>query len=202
MTTPRPRRRTDGLTLIELLIALAIIGIAFLALALSQVNHLRASSRSQVLTTVKTAANQVLEQQTSLVLSAVKDGASSLVDLTQDDGTTLSFKFVDYYHFCDSGANTAGLRTSYRTQASAQANEDNHIGECSGTTTVDNTTVDWSIGPPTSYASYDTEGVLDIAVTATQNSISLTVGNVITCYDVYPSPKLGTPKPCPDPETP
>ncbi len=203
MTTPQRGARTRGLTLIELLIALAIIGIAFLALALSQVNQLRASSRSQVLTTVKTAANQVLEQQTSRVLKALSvTSGSSWEDLVQAGGDSLSFKFVDYYHYCTTGANESGLRTDYRTQDATQADSANHIGACSGSETVDNTTVDWQISPPTSYASYDTEGVLDIVATGTQNNITLTVGNAITCYDVYPSPKLGTPKPCPDPETP
>lgn len=202
-------RRTAGLSLIELLIALSVIGIAFFALAMSQVNHLRASSRSQVLTQVKTVANKVLEQKTSEVLKAVTvTSSSSLFD--QDDpetGTSLSFKFIDYYVTCRTTTLSEEMRSSavYRSTATGVSGfallvpADDKISPCSNTLSQDGVDVTWSVTADNGVPSG--EGVLDIAVTATsaKAGTTLTIGNTITCYDVYPSPKKNAPKPCPDP---
>lgn len=207
-------RRQSGLTLAELMIALAIIGIAFLALALTQVNHLRASSRSAVATQVKTSANHVLEGVSADVLRALNvDPTSSYYDqIDTQSGQHLSFKFIDYYGLCAPSANQAGLRTTFRSQVAspippptsvnASGYESGDVLDCTGHTTDGPVSVDWSIGPPTSVTAYDSEGTLDVTVTATDKNITLTVGTTITCYDVYPSPKKATPKPCPTPATP
>ncbi len=206
--------RQSGLTLAELMIALAIIAVAFLALAMTQVNHLRASSRSAVATQVKTSANHVLEAVSGDVLRAFNvDPTSSLDDQVDTlSGKHLSFKFIDYYGLCAPSANHDGLRTSFRTQvaspvppttATSQAGfESGDILECTGSTTDGPVAVGWSVGPPTSVTPYDSEGTLDVTVTATSQNITLTVGTAISCYDVYPSPKKATPKPCPVPAGP
>jgi len=198
--------RQSGLTLAELLIALAIIGIAFLALALTQVNHLRASSRSAVATQVKTSANHVLEAVSADVLKAINVDPTSSPYYDQVDtqsGQHLSFKFIDYYGRCAGSSNQAGLRTTYRSVSTGQppvANDD--MLACTGSTNDGPVAVSWDIGPPTSVTSYDSEGTVDVTVTASDKNITLTVGTSITCYDVYPSPKKATPKPCPTPATP
>lgn len=201
--------RQSGLTLVELMIALAIIGIAFLALAMTQVNHLRASSRSAVATQVKTSANHILEAVSADVLKAVDVGSTSATYYDQVDtqnGAHLSFKFIDYYGLCAPAANHAGLRTGSDLRDPVVGGEppvaDNKVLECSGSTTDGPVSVTWDIGSPTSATTYDAEGTLDVTVTATDKNITLTVGTAITCYDVYPSPKKATPKPCPTPATP
>ena len=199
-------QRQSGLTLAELMIALAIIAVAFLALAMTQVNHLRASSRSAVATQVKTSANHVLEAVSADVLKAIDVGATSTYydQVDTQSGQHLSFKFIDYYGRCAPSANHAGLRTTYRSQITdgEPPVADAAMLECTGSTTDGPVSVDWSIGPPTSVTPYDSEGTLDVTVTATSQGITLTVGTAITCYDVYPSPKKATPKPCPVPAVP
>lgn len=200
--------RQEGITLIEMLIALSVIGIAFLTLALAQVNNLRATARSQLLTEAKAAANVVLEQTSAEVLKAVTlltcstDPLCDQEDSVNGTSRYLSFKFIDYYHHCAPGAWDEGLRTVYRLQTSLPTVLDTQISECSGTQSVDDVQVDWSISSPTT-SGMSEEGVLDITVTATHpQGTSITMGNTITCYDVYPAPKKETPKPCPEPEVP
>jgi len=199
------RQQQAGITLIEMLIALAVIGIAFTALAMSQVNSLRATSRAQILTEVKAAANVALETASAEVLKAVTLTSCTDPLCDQEDtynGTSryLSFKFIDYYHWCAPSAWDEGLRTSYRSQVSSATPANNEVANCSGTATMDSVDVEWSISSPTA-TGFSEEGVLDITVTATHPlGTSLTVGNTITCYDVYPAPKKETPRPCPAPE--
>lgn len=202
------RTREAGITLIEMLIALSVIAVAFLTLALAQVNSLRATARSQLLTESKAAANVVLEQTSAEVLKAVTLLTCSTDPLCdQEDSVNgvsryLSFKFIDYYHYCAPGAWDDGLRSVYRAQTSLPTILDTQVSACSGTQTVDTIQVDWSISSPTATGMSE-EGVLDITVTATHpQGTNITVGNTITCYDVYPAPKKETPKPCPEPEVP
>lgn len=202
--------KSQGLSLIELLIALAIISIAFLALALSQVSSLRASTRSQLLTSVKSAGNLVLEQVSAEVLKTVALSGLTTCDSAnlcdQTDSSTgtkrfLSYKFIDYYHYCASGSPSSGLRNTFRSQVSGVPS-DSQVAQCTGTVTVAPNTVAWSVSAPPS-SGYDAEGVLDITVSVSNPQGSgITLGNTITCYDVYPAPKKDTPRPCPDPELP
>lgn len=200
------RRTQEGITLIEMLIALAVIGIAFVALAMSQVNSLRATSRAQLLTTVKGVANVALETASAEVLKAVTLSSCSTHPLCDQEDTYnganryLSFKFIDYYHYCAPSAWDEGLRVSYRPQGTSATPSDDEVASCSGTATIDSVEVQWLISSPTATGMSE-EGVLDITVTATHPlGTSLTVGNTITCYDVYPAPKKETPRPCPAPE--
>lgn len=61
--------RSSGLTLIELLIALAVIGIAMGVLVYSQITNFQATSRASFASDAKSAATQLLEQQVGLALS-------------------------------------------------------------------------------------------------------------------------------------
>ena len=187
------RSATQGLSLIELLIALAIIAVAFGALALVQVNNLKASSRSRLTTDTKAAANQVLERVMANVLKVDSYGENSCDSTYADQGTSQStykcFWFTDYYWQCPSLSGNAprSLRTSSSdctpTEPSPAEYPDVNVAVriYAGSGTLD-------------------EGVLNVAVTATDpHGPQITVGDAVTCYDVYPSPTVTAPTPCPEP---
>jgi prepilin-type N-terminal cleavage/methylation domain-containing protein len=61
--------QTRGITLVELLIALAIIGVAFGVLVYAQISHLQATARAGLVSQVKDTATQTLENQVGVVLA-------------------------------------------------------------------------------------------------------------------------------------
>lgn len=70
MATRMPRRQSEGgLTLAEVLIAVAIIGIAFGVLAMTQVTTLRVNAESRRASETTEYANSVLEQRTQTILA-------------------------------------------------------------------------------------------------------------------------------------
>lgn len=174
------RARTRGFTLIETLIALAVIGIAFAALALSLVNNLRATTTARVATDAKAAANQVLERLLADVL---------VTGDTDSDGEVDYYAFEDYYWSCPDTAATSSPPSGVNTSM-----------PCSGTDTASfpGMSVQHSIVAGYGIAG---EGFITIAVTATDLNRGqiLTIGDRVTCYDIYPSPDVTTPDPCPVP---
>lgn len=170
-------RRQQGFTLAEVLIALAVIGFAFGALALVQVTNLRATVSARLLTDTKAAANVVLEELMAQVLA------------TRTVGGELQFDFNDYYWSCPTPVSPppGALRVVTPRERF-----------CTGTRTIGNITVDHSIRGESGVLG---EGVLTISVTARHNQggQTLTLGDRITCYDIYPSPTATAPAPCPTP---
>lgn len=191
-------KRSHGLTIIELLIALAVIGVGLLAFSYAQVGSLRASARSALTTEAKTAANLVLEAKTAEVLTTVRrrlaDGSTnpewdSDYRDAEDSGVELSFKFIDFYYSCPTVVDPPDPDTREGDAANLRP------VACSGSERLDDVTVAWRLEGQSGIAG---EGVVDIVVTADhRNGARLTVGNTITCYDVYPAPKHDTPQPCP-----
>lgn len=177
--------RRQGLTLLETLIALAVLGIAFGALLMSQLSNLRVSAQSRYATDAKAAAIRVLEQKSAEVLKSVYIPGSSYVD---DPNTGLSFYFVDYYYGCPTPISpTPPLRGNLRP-VDCRENE----GERQG-----NVTVKWTISGESGILG---EGVVTIVVTAEHDrGPRVTMGRRVTCYDVYPSPTSDRPAPCPPP---
>lgn len=169
------RRTAQGFSLAEVLIALAVIGIAFGALALTQVTNLRASVTARAATDVKAAANLVLEGVMADVLATrVVSGA-------------LQFDFNDFYWSCPTPVTpSAGSLPVVTTRT------------CTGTDTVGDIDVAFRIAGESGILG---EGVLTITVTATQaaSGQTLTIGDRVTCYDIYPSPTSTAPAPCPTP---
>jgi prepilin-type N-terminal cleavage/methylation domain-containing protein len=80
------RRTAHGFSLAEVLIALAVIGVAFGALALTQVTNLRASVTARSATDVKAAANLVLEGVMAEVLATAWSPARSSSTSTTSTG--------------------------------------------------------------------------------------------------------------------
>lgn len=191
-------RRERGFTLPEVLIALAVIAVAMGSLVLAQVNNLRASVSSRAATETKAAANLVLEDLTARVLERTGTGDSA------DD-----FDFYHHYWTCPSAATppdpTAPAVDGSRATCSgglvvadgtSVLDADAEPG--GGTTNV--VDVVFSIaGEPGVLG----EGVVTITVTATHRfgGQRLTLGDRITCYDVFPSPTATAPEPCPIPIT-
>ena len=187
-------RRARGLTVVEVLIALAVIAVAFAALAYAQLTSLKASSRSRLTSQAKTVAENVLENQLKQVLKV--DTSSSISGTAYNDGSSTNpkeFYFVDYYYGCPSPAEPIQHPTGTRSAVNSA------VIQCTGTvqrTVQDGTvkatwTIDGESGPLG-------EGVVDITVTAKHSSgPSVTLSDRVSCYDVYPSPTIDTPAPCP-----
>jgi hypothetical protein len=99
----------------------------------------------------------------------------------------LQFDFNDFYWSCPTPVTpTAGSLPVVTTRT------------CTGTETVGDISVTFRIaGEPGILG----EGVLTITVTATQptSGQTLTIGDRVTCYDIYPSPTSTAPAPCPTP---
>ena len=193
-------KNSEGLTILEVLVALSVIAIAFLALAMSQITNLKATVRTQSITDLKAAANIVLEEKMADVLEAdivpnpasesEYDAKDTYKDADKNVQTRyLKFWFVDYYYQCSNRTDT-GERLPLR-EADCQPTTEEDFGDI---------TVDWEYVGRTGL---EGEGLLDIIVTARHNQGSeLTIGDVVSCYDVYPSPSSEVPMPCPDPYDP
>lgn len=176
--------RKSGLTLVETLIALAIVGIAFGALLMSQLSNLRASATSRYATDAKAAAVRLLEELSGTVVkSEILTPPSPYID---DPKTGRSFYFVDYYYGCPTGvAPPSALR-------GGNANNLRPV-ECRGENQQESTTLKWSIFGESGLLG---EGVVTVVVTAEhRRGPRVTLGRRVTCYDVYPSPPRTSPPP-------
>jgi len=178
-----------GLTILEVLIALAVLGIAFAALLTSQLTNLRTSAQARFASDTKAFAVQVLEKLSAQALWTENVDADSPYKDEERDGAHRSFYFIDFYYSCPTLVTPpagSGIRTTLRSVT------------CSGRTTgPDGIQADWNyIGEGGRFG----EGVLTVVVTATHpRGPRVTVGRRITCYDVYPSPTHDKPRPCPNP---
>ena len=168
------RKQDRGFSLIEVLIALAVIIIGLVALSASQVTNLRASVVSRTATDTKSAANRELERLMALVLEVVDGG---------------EFAFTYYYWGCPPPGSTEAAKLTAPTPCMG----------ASPTLTAD-IEVDFLISAEPGILG---EGVLSISVTAVHDHTNqrLSIGDRITCYDVYPSPSATAPEPCPTPTT-
>lgn len=163
-----------GLTLVEVLLALVILGVGFIAMAFVQTNNLRMTTNARLTTEVKAAANQVLESVMGNVLST-----------TVVSGTRL-FAFNDYYWSCPTQLSPpAGVVLQSRPA-------------CSDTRDIGDVSVTYTVAGESGVTG---EGVLTVTVTALHSvgGQQLTLGDRVTCYDVYPSPTSLAPQPCPTP---
>jgi prepilin-type N-terminal cleavage/methylation domain-containing protein len=172
-------RARGGLTLVEMLIALAIMGVLFAGLAYMQVTSMRGSATSRAAADAKGEANRVLERVVEDVV---------FVDTSTDPDT---FNFESYYDACGPNG-TGGDECDGSTAA----------GDLEGFERDPNVETTWSIEPVPG-TSIEQEGVLSIAVTSRHDrGANITLGSAISCYDVFPSPTATTPEPCPTPTTP
>ena len=174
-----------GLTLVEVLIALAVLGIAFGALIMSQISNLRANAQARWLSETKAATIRVLEQQMSQILRV----ESSSDPRYQDKGTD-SYWFIDYYYSCPTKVNPpSDIRQGSQTNLRPVS--------CRGTQEIGAITTNWTIE---GQGGVFGEGLIKVSVTATHpRGPSLSLVDYISCYDVYPSPTVDTPVPCPRP---
>lgn len=166
-----------GFTIIEVLIALAILGIAFTALLMNQLSNLRTTARMRLVTEIKSGVTQVLEGKTAEVLA--KTG-NSITD----------FAFYDYYWGCPTPV----------SGASAVIGRPLNSVSCQGDSTVGRVQVSWAISGE---GGLEGEGLILLTATGTVSNVpnSPRVGLVhrVSCYDVYPSPTQDAPAPCPKP---
>ncbi|WP_279231542.1 type II secretion system protein [Thermus thalpophilus] len=169
--------RGKGLTIVEVLIALAILGVAFGALLLNQLSSLRTSTRMRLVTEIKSTLSQVLEAQAASIVA--KNGAS-----------VAPFNFYDYYWGCPSPVANAQSIVGRPLNSVA----------CTGSTTLGRVRVAWTISGE---GGIPGEGVILLQAAASipslANSPRVTLVKRVSCYDVYPSPTKDAPAPCPTP---
>ena len=181
-------RSGQGLSIIELLIALAVIAIAFFALAMSQLSDLRATTRSRAVSEVKASANRMLETQMAEVLKVDTVTPGDILDDTRLNDTPQGrrFWFIDYYFSCPDVQTPTGARTTLDSVS------------CESSSTEGDITTSWTIAGESGTLG---EGSILLTVTSANGitGSSLTLSNRISCYDVYPSPKATAPEPCPAP---
>lgn len=180
--------RKQGVTLVELLIAIAILGIILTPLVVSLVNSLRATSNAGLASQVKASAVRTLEAKSAEAARVESPPSNSSY---QDDASTnQSYYFTDYFYRCPSvvtppsgvrNANSANLRSVVC---------DNGSGTRDGSIVTR-----WSIAGE---SGINGQGVVIVTVTATHDrGPSITVVNRISCYDLVPSPTADAPKSCP-----
>lgn len=124
-----------GLTILEVLIALAVLGIAFAALLASQLTNLRTSAQARFASDTKAFAVQVLEKLSAQALRTENVDANSPYKDEERNGVHRSFYFIDYYYRCPTlvtPPSGSGIRTDLRSVT------------CSGqTTSADGIQADW-----------------------------------------------------------
>ncbi|MCS7069495.1 MAG: type II secretion system GspH family protein [Meiothermus sp.] len=185
-------RKPSGISIVELLVALAIIGIAFVPLVLSQLSSLRASAQTGLASQVKAAATAELERQAALVLQVESPPSNN--NLLDDISANKSFYFVDYYYSCPQVTALPSPPPSNSSRTALRSGISCNNG--SGTTT-NLITTRWSVARESGLMG---EGLITITVTATHSrGPTITLVNRISCYDVYPSPTSDAPAPCPTP---
>lgn len=183
--------RPRGVTLIELLIAIAILGIILTPLVVSLVNSLRVTSNAGLASQVKASAVRTLEAQSALV--ARVESPPSNVSYQDDATTNQSYYFIDYFYSCPSVVTPPAGAPSVRSANSANLRTvacNNGAGTRSGSIVTS-----WSIAGE---SGVNGQGVVVVSVTATHDrGPSITMVNRISCYDIVPSPSADAPITCP-----
>lgn len=171
-------KRDAGLSLVELLVALAILGTVFMVLANSQIANLRTTARSQASTQARALALRELETLSSRVLQ-VTPAAPTIYG---------KYAFARYYDFCRTTPLPvpAGVApVACRSEAGAA--------------------VAWEIVSEADLSADPAERVkgegqvrLNLTVVDARG-VPFSVVERVSCYDVYPSPTSTAPAPCPEP---
>lgn len=173
-------KRTEGLSIVELLVGMAIFAVLLVAFSTAQVGNLRTTGRSQASTEAKAAVLARFEELSRAVLVVNLDPTlTSKYD---------KYAFLRYDDYC---------RTTPKSGAPAV--------DCAS---AEGTAVSWTIvseaGTATTYADLvKGEGQLRITVsTVDAQGLPYSLTGRVSCYDIYPSPNTTAPQPCPDPEEP
>ena len=180
--------RRSGLTLIEVLVALAAIGIVFAALGAVQLQSVRATATASRLTLVKGEANRLLERL--LAVTTANDGTVSSPD----------YAFSDYYPEClaPSGSPATGAVLPCSDLDGVDADD---VPGFAPDPAIQST---WAIAGVPGATSYEKEGVMVLTVTASFGGATprVTLGSAITCYDFFSGASAESPEPCPTPTVP
>jgi Tfp pilus assembly protein PilV len=166
------QHRQSGLSLIEVLVSLTMITVALSGIITAQVGNLRVTSNAKMRTDLKAESVRVIERVTAIVLKGNNTAGSSTKPL-----------FNDYYAVC--GPSGAVLPSGLRITRDA----------CQGTLERSQYVIQSGV-TDTPGDTYQSEGLLTITVTTTVNGSSFTLGNRISCYDIYPTPTVDTPDAC------
>lgn len=169
-------RKETGLTVLEVLVAMAVLAIAFSALVFTQIASMSATAKNRNLTVVKAAATRVLEDKMRDILGNYANPSNP---------SERYYYFTDYYESCPSV-----LSPPSRPLANPLP--------CSGTVASDGNTITSTWVVRYEPGALDGEGQLRLTVTSVRvGGPTLALVNIISCYDIYPSPTVGVPTPCP-----
>jgi type IV pilus modification protein PilV len=182
--------KQEGLTLVEILIAIVIVGVAFMALANLQITNMRVTRDSQQASVATQIANEILEHVTRDVYG----------------GSDPSYNIYNYYT-C-TGGNTSSLCQYGGALPDAKfpqldATKYPGLNQYSYSVVIESLYDDPGT-PPTSsrtMAEFLNEGLIKATISVAGPS-SLTFTSYLTCYDVSTTPTLQQGKPCHDPYDP
>lgn len=185
------RGRNDGVTLIELVLALALMGIIFAVLASVQLRSVQASAMSRDSTLLKTEANRVLER---MVFKTTRRKPDSTPSDYSDD----TYYYDDFVAACaEDGCDKTALDEANLTIDGIAPSDHVDISMWIEVPSPGSFDPD---GDGIGFTMQDTGGILLLSVRATHTvrGTSVTLGSAISCYDVFPTPVATAPDPCPD----
>lgn len=175
--------RSPGLTVLEVLIALVVIGVAFGALTSGQLANLQTSGRARLLSEAKAEANRALEGRLAEVTSVRLENGAPAPHPSRPG--SYRYKFTDYYYLCPTPATNAPAYLAGTAVSCA--------GSSTGTAGAGWTT-EWTIA---GQDGLDGEGQVLVTVRAGRDGgnrsagggpITLTVVGLASCLDVSPAP--------------
>lgn len=162
--------KSTGLTLVEVLLSLVIIAVTFAVLASSQISHLQVTRDSAETVVATTLMLEKYEEAKAQILYVDRGDPNNA-----DDDVYNFFSYVD----CPTESYSNPKSCSYSGTAEGGYNYVVTITGLAGSTDPRD------------------EGIIQIDVSVSGPS-SLALTAYASCYDVYPSPKVGKPDPCPN----
>ncbi|WP_027480945.1 type II secretion system protein [Deinococcus pimensis] len=190
-------RRAQGLTLVEMLVALSVLSLALVALAQSQLVNMEQTRRARAETSVKADLVAGIEYVESLLLRYERVSGSGAAATPQN-----AYFFTWFWNNCGgaavAGAPTPSVSTALRCQGSvppARADGAPPAALVAGVTPpATRGGFTFTVSASTAVAD---EGVLRVVVSSGEGRERLSLTDTVACYDVYPSPTRDLPAPCP-----
>lgn len=187
----RPANREQGISIVEILVALVVIAVMFAALVNVQLQSLQVSRASKQASSATQIANELITEMTQTIFEPQTSGSL--------------YEWIVYYYDCPTAApptgapyacsGTGGVTNTVRfdstlTTGIAGADQYSYSFTITGLKTLPATTVE----------SYLRQGLVALTMSITGPSDSeITV--LLSCLDASFTPQLQQGEPCPDPTT-
>lgn len=192
MRVLRSKRREQGITIVEILVALAVIAVMFAALVNLQLQSLQISRSSKQASSATQIANELVTEMTQEIFEP-QPSTSSL------------HEWIVYYYDCPNSTPPTGA--PYECAGSGSISGSTHFDASltTGIAGADQFSYEFSITgqkttATTTVDSYLAQGLVALTISVNGPSSSqLTV--LLSCLDASFSPQLQQGEPCPNPTT-